>query len=201
MATPIDDDTLQRFYDGDLTPLEEHGVQARIEADPAAQQRLAELGRLTELMREAADELGSSVHSSGLFAAIETQLKQQTEVGFGARFKVISSEWLEHRRASLVPLVAATAVAAATLVAVVRPAPPAQLPRLTARNEAPVVAPAGPATEATQPTEVEPEALAQAHGSRVENVDFGASTGTVFEIDNEGVAVAVVWITDDEELP
>jgi len=200
MATPIDDDTLQRFYDGDLTPLEEHGVQARIEADPAAQQRLAELGQLTELMREAADELGQSVHSSKLFAAIETQLAQESQVGFGARFKVISSEWLEHRRASLVPLVAATAVAAATLVAVVRPGAPAQLPRITAQNGAPSAAP-GLVDEAPTAPPAAPPVARAVHGSQVEDVDFGSSTGTVFEIDNEGVAVAVVWITDDEELP
>jgi anti-sigma factor RsiW len=186
--SPIDDDTLQRFYDGDLSPLEEHGVQARIEADPSAQQRLAELGRLTELIREGAEELGKGVSSEALFAGIEARLSSPDEVRFGTRLRVMSSEWFEHRRASLIPLVAATAVAAVTLMVVIRPSQP--LPQTavqvgtTAQREAPVA----------PPVEV-----AAAHGTSVEDVDFGASTGTVFEIDNEGVAVAVVWITDDDE--
>jgi len=185
--TPIDDDTLQRFYDGDLSPLEEHGVQARIEADPAAQQRLAELGRLTELIREGAEELGESVRSSTLFAAIEARLAEPDQVGFGARLRVIGGEWLEHRRASLLPLLAATAVAAVTLMVVIKPS--SELPELGG-------------TAAPSPQEAAqgaPIQVAEVHGSSIENVDFGASTGTVFEIDNEGVAVAVVWITDDDE--
>jgi anti-sigma factor RsiW len=188
--TPIDDDTLQRFYDGDLSPLEEHGVQARIEADPAAQQRLAELGRLTELIREGAEELGESVRSSALFAAIEAKLAEPDQVAFGARLRVLGGEWLEHRRASLFPLLAATAVAAVTLMIVIRPS--SQLPETS-----------GAATpSAQQAAPVAPAQVAEVHGSSVEDVDFGASTGTVFEIDNEGVAVAVVWITDDdEEMP
>lgn len=177
MATPIDDDTLQRFYDGDLTSLEEHSVHAQIEADPDAQRRLAELGRLTEVMRDAAEELGRSVSSAALFAAIESKLAQPEEVGFGTRLRVVASEWLEHRRATLAPIVTAAAVAAITLVAVIRPNESAQLP-VAGESEAAVVA---------------------VHGSRVENVDFGSSTGTVFEIDNGGVAAAVVWITDDEQ--
>ncbi len=177
MATPIDDDTLQRFYDGDLTPLEEHSVNALLEADPEAQRRLAELGRLTEVMREAAEELGRSASSAALFAAIESKLAQPEELGFGTRLRVVTSEWLEHRRATLAPIITATAVAAITLVAVVRPNEGAELP-IAGESEAQVIA---------------------VHGSRVENVDFGASTGTVFEIDNGGVAAAVVWITDDEQ--
>jgi anti-sigma factor RsiW len=185
---PIDDDTLQRFYDGDLSPLEEHGLQARIEADPAAQQRLAELGRLTELIREGAEELAQSVSSQALFAGIEARLDQPDEVGFGTRLRVMTGEWFEHRRASLIPLVAATAVAAVTLMVVIKPNQPlpeiATPPAPMAQRELPVPQPAD---------------VAQVHGTSVEDVDFGASTGTVFEIDNEGVAVAVVWITDDEE--
>ena len=72
------------------------------------------------------------------------------------------------------PVVAASAVAAATLLIVNR----------------------------TNPAVVPPPQAAVVHGTRVENVDFGSNTGTVFEIENGGVAVAVVWITeDDEESP
>ncbi|MDB4976155.1 MAG: hypothetical protein JWN48_4496 [Myxococcaceae bacterium] len=192
-APEIDDDTLQRFYDGDLSPLEEHSVQQRIEGDPLAQRRLAELGQITELLRESAMTLGDSVHSSGLFAAIEARLAEPDDTRFGARFKMMTSEWVEHRRAALVPFVAATAVAAVTLFAVVKPGEPSLI---SVSSEAPG---SEASSSAPEPAQLAATAPVQVHGSRVEDVDFGSSTGTVFEIDNQGVAVAVVWISDDEE--
>jgi len=187
---PIDDDTLQRFYDGDLSPLEEHSVQARIEADPDAQRRLAQLGRLTDLMRSAAEELGESVPSDALFAAIEARLDAPEQAGFGARLRVITSEWMEHKRAVVIPLVAAGAVAAASLLAVLRPGAPAA-------NDPAV----GGTMQALQDVSVRDQVGVPPPGSTVEEVDFGSSTGTVFEIENQGAAVAVVWITDDEDKP
>lgn len=174
MATPIDDDTLQRFYDGDLSPLEEHSVQTRIEGDVAAQRRLAELAKLSELMQSAADELSGQLDSQALFAAIERRIDERKPLGFGPRLRVISGEWLEHRRTTLMQIVAASAVAAATLLVVTR----------------------------TNPNNGHPlEGGEVVHGTRVENVDFGSSTGTVFEIEDRGVGVAVVWISEDEEAP
>jgi len=182
MANPIDDDTLQRFYDGDLTPLEEHGVQARIEADPAAQRRLAELGRLTDLIRDAADELGAQVDSRALFAGIAGQIAQPEKVAFGARLRLVAAEWVEHKRAVLVPMVAASAVAAATLLVVLRPQGPVADVSIG---------------EVAQLREY--GALDAPPGSSIEAVDFGSNTGTVFEVDNHGVSAAVVWIAEDEE--
>lgn len=177
MATPIDDDTLQRFYDGDLSPLEEHSLSARIEGDADAQQRLAQLSKLTDLLRDNAHELAKGVDSAAMFSAIESKLTRAEQPGFSARLRVLTSEWLEHKRGSLVPIVAAAAVAAATLLMVTR-------------------------GQNTLPADDEGAGeTAQVHGSRVENVDFGTNTGTVFEIDDRGVAVAVVWIAEEEETP
>jgi anti-sigma factor RsiW len=184
---PIDDDLLQRFYDGDLTPLEEHGVQAQIEADPRAQRRLAELGRVTELVRQGTSELSGKLDANALFSAIEAKLAQPSQVPVTQRLRVRTSEWLEHRRGTVVALFGTTALAAASLLAVLRPG--GQLPE---GDGALVLAPG----ELRAP--VVPTALEAPHGSNIEDVDFGASTGTVFELDNEGVAVAVVWINDDE---
>ncbi|HEY6878091.1 MAG TPA: hypothetical protein VI299_08720 [Polyangiales bacterium] len=188
MTAPLDDDTLQRFYDGDLSPLEEHRVQACIEADPQLQDRLAELAQLTEVMRRGTRALGQGLDSQALFAAIEGELEKPSRVGLGARLRVVSSEWTEHRRSALVAIGGATAVAAATLLAVLRPEQHAP-----SHDGSLVLAPG----EEQQP--IVPYASEPVHGSSVENVDFGANTGTVFELDNEGVAVAVVWISDDEE--
>jgi anti-sigma factor RsiW len=179
MATPIDDDTLQRFYDGDLSPLEEHSLSARIEGDVDAQRRLAQLSKLSELLRDNAHELAKGVDSAALFGAIEAKLADATQPSFGSRLRVISSEWLDHKRTAVVPIVAATAVAAAVLLMVVR----------------------GNAPQVSESSDSTAQIGAEIHGSRVENVDFGTNTGTVFEIEDRGVAVAVVWIAEDEESP
>jgi anti-sigma factor RsiW len=190
-TSDIDDDTLQRFYDGDLSPLEEHGVQARIERDPEAQRRLVELGRLTDVLRVAADELATQVNSGALFASIEQRLNAPDETGSGTRVRLIASEWFEHRRTALLPVLAATGMAAIALLAVLKPAAPT-LVEPGSTNVTRAVPTAQLGTEQTTPSEV--------HGTRVEDVDFGTSTGTVFEIDNQGVATAVVWITDEDTL-
>ena len=189
MSTPseIDDDTLQRFYDGDLSPLEEHGVQARIERDPEAQRRLVELGRLTDVLRAGADELATHVNSGALFASIEQRLNAPDDTGAGTRVRLVASEWFEHRRTALLPVLAATGMAAIALLAVLKPGAPT-LVEPGSTN----VTRAVPVLVATPGPEV--------HGTRVEDVDFGTSTGTVFEIDNQGVATAVVWITDEDTL-
>jgi anti-sigma factor RsiW len=182
MAQPIDDDTLQRLYDGDLSPLEARSVEARVATDPAAQRRLDELRWLGAALRETADELGAEAPSDAMFAAIQARIATPEKAALGERLRVLSSEWLTHRRGRLIPAVATAAVAAAALIAVLKPVSP-------------------PAESALRPDGQPGAVYAFAKGSQVENVDFGTSTGTVFEVDNEGVAAAVVWISDDEGEP
>jgi hypothetical protein len=101
---------------------------------------------------------------------------------------------MEHRRGVVVSLVGATAVAAAALLTVLGPRAadgPSELAQRTKGvSESPTVAAPLPSAA---------PAMARVQGSRVENVDFGGNTGTVFEIESQGVTTAVVWITDDEE--
>ena len=175
MARELDDETLQRYYDGELSPVEERSVRARVEKDPEAQAELAQLARLSEMMQTAAEEMGSGLDADGMFAAIEQ----------GERFRVIRSEWVEHKKGVVVPLVAATAVAAAALFTVAGPAPKDET--TFAGNDQP-------------PVTVKPQPPApQVHGTQVEDVDFGSNTGTVFQIESKGIATAVVWIADEEE--
>jgi anti-sigma factor RsiW len=190
-TSDIDDDTLQRFYDGDLSPLEEHGVQARIERDPEAQRRLIELGRLTDVLRAGADELATHVNSGALFASIEQRLNAPDDTGAGTRTRLVASEWFEHRRTALLPVLAATGMAAIALLAVLKPGTPTLVEPGSTNVTRPV--PVASDTQVVTP-------IAEVHGTRVEDVDFGSSTGTVFEIDNQGVATAVVWITDEDTL-
>lgn len=193
MATELDDDTLQRYYDGDLSPLEERVVRARIDADPDAQMRLARLERLSDILGIAAEEMGSGLDSASLFAGIEASLKKEPQPGMGERLRVIAGEWSEHKRGVVISLGAAAAIAAAALLVVVDRGPTddsqarsAPRPREERKERLAEAAPNVPAAEPV-------------HGSQIENVDFGKNTGTVFEIENAGVKTAVVWIADEEE--
>lgn len=180
----LDDDLLQRYFDGELAPEEDRRVRAEVSADAAAQKRLAELARLSELMREPFRSAAREVDADRMFANIERGIREQKARGFGERLRVIASEWTEHRKGLLVPTIAGMAVAAAALVVLLSP-----------RHARDLTAHAP--TEPTPPVAI----AALVHGSSVENVDFGASTGTVFEVESAGVPAAVVWIADDEEAP
>jgi anti-sigma factor RsiW len=172
----LDDDTLQRYFDGELSPVEERSVRAEVQGNAEAQARLRQLAELSELVRLAVAQSTHGLDADAMFAGIQGDIRKQEKLGFGERFRLYSSEWVEHRKGVLIPTVASLAVAAAALIVLLVPHEPS--PKL-----------------ATLPTSTAPAV----HGSRVENVDFGKSTGTVFEVDNEGVSAAVVWIADDEE--
>jgi hypothetical protein len=176
----LDDDTLQRYFDGELPAREAQAVQKQVEQSPEAQRRLRELARLGDLIRLSAAEAARDLDSNALFSRIEAGIREQKQLGFGERLRVLGSEWSEHRRGVLVPMLGAAAAAAAALVIVLVPRHAAE-PSVGLKPAAPELA------------------IAMTHGSRIENVDFGSNTGTVFEIDNQGVAAAVVWIADDEE--
>jgi anti-sigma factor RsiW len=178
----LDDDTLQRYFDGELSPVEERTVRGQVEGDAAAQARLRELAKLSELVRIAVAQSTAGLDADALFAGIQSDVRKQEQLGFGERFKLHSSEWVQHKKGVLIPTIASLAVAAAALVVLL-------VPHETSEKLATVPVPASQTAPGVQTV----------HGSRVENVDFGKSTGTVFEVDNEGVSAAVVWIADDEE--
>jgi hypothetical protein len=176
MTMALDDDTLQRFYDGALSTEQERSVRAEVAKSAQAQARLAELSRLSELMRGSLAAQAREIDSDALFRSIEASIAQDRALGLGERLRVVGSEWIEHKRAVVVPALASVAVAAAALLTFLSP------------------------REVSAPEDASaPPGAALVHGSSIENVDFGASTGTVFEVESEGVHAAVVWIADDDE--
>jgi anti-sigma factor RsiW len=178
----LDDDTLQRFYDGALSPDEERSVRAQVETNPGAQARLAELARFSDLMRGPLLAHAGELDSDALFRSIETGIAQDQALGLGARLRVLGSEWLEHKKSVIVPALASVAVAAAALLTFLAPHGTVDRDVVLPEDSAPLAA--------------------LVHGSSIENVDFGQSTGTVFEVESDGVRAAVVWIAeDDEEAP
>jgi anti-sigma factor RsiW len=201
MTTQLDDDTLQRYYDGELSPVEERAVRARVEGDAVAQARLAELQKLSEMVRMAADEMGAGLDSSALFAGIQADVKKQAGEGVGARLRVVREEWGQHRRGSVVAMGVAGAIAAAALLSVLTPAMQREGSDEVARSvqQKERVRLAEAPAPASAPADGSRAVHAAVAGSQVENVDFGDSTGTVFEIESEGVKTAVVWISDEDE--
>ena len=47
----LDDDTLQRYFDGELSPVEERSVRGEVQGNAQAQARLRQLAELSELVR------------------------------------------------------------------------------------------------------------------------------------------------------
>jgi hypothetical protein len=178
----LDDETLQRYFDGELPVKQAQAVQKLVEGSPDAQRRLRELARLGDLIRMAAAEAARDLDSDVLFSRVEAGIREQKALGFGEHLRVLSAEWREHRRGVLVPMLGAAVAAAAALAIVLVPRH-VEEPGVGSRPVSPDLG------------------GVIAHGTRIENVDFGSNTGTVFEIDNEGVAAAVVWIAEDDEEP
>lgn len=185
MSTPeLRDDTLQQYFDGELSPAEADEVRAALEKNADARARLAELGRLSNLVRLAAEDLGSGVDANDLFARVQRGIESthglRVVAGGGRR------HGLEGWRIA-VPIVG-LAAAAAILFALFRPTDEA----------APVVE-----VEDVDIVEVdEPSMLIveAPQGTEVEEVDFGNNTGTIFAVEGDaGEPIAVVWINDDDD--
>lgn len=184
MSTELDDEILQRYYDGDLSPVEERAVQNRVAEDPMARRKLAAFAELSELMQLAASEAASNLDSEAMFAQIEAQIAGEEKLGLGQRLRVIASDWADNKRHVVLPFIGAAAAAAVvSLMFLTQDAD-----ENTARTS--------PTREKVRVAKIEGQRV---HGSRVEQVDFGQSTGTVFEIESSGIATAVVWIADEEE--
>src|SRR5690349_11338670 len=94
----LDDDTLQRYHDGELPAAEARAVQREVEQSPEAQRRLRELAALGDLIRLSLAEGARELDSNALFSRIEAGIREQQRLGFGERLRVLSAEWSEHRR-------------------------------------------------------------------------------------------------------
>jgi anti-sigma factor RsiW len=185
MTTPhIDDDLLQRYFDGDLPEGEADEVRRTVEASDDARAQLDRLDRLGRLMRLAADDLSLDVGTEDLYARVSQDVKagdrraalRPIEGGRGRRMAVATGMGL--------------ALAAAVTLALLQPwqaSPGTPVAEAPVRDALPALA-----GGAEQPGR---------QGSEVLEVDFGGNTGTVFEVQGAaGQPLAVVWINDDGVL-
>ncbi len=186
-APELRDDLLQQYFDGELPPAEAADVRELLEKNEEARARLAQLGRLHDLVRLAAEELGDDVDGNALYERVEKGIES------GRGLRVIGGpgrrRGIEAWRVA-VPVVG-LAAAAAILFVLLRPgdgAPGGPIARVDVEGSDLVE------IDDTSMLVVEPP-----EGSEVEEVDFGHNTGTIFAVEGEaGEPIAVVWINDDE---
>lgn len=181
--THIDDDKLQRFYDGELTEGEALVVGRDVEASDLEQARVAQLERLGRVLRVGAEAEAETIDSDALFLRIERGI----EADPGPRLKLIEGRKRRQRNGA----VAGVAMAIAAAVAIAFLAQPSSEPAIAVHPDE------GEEMRAQidDPTHVQ---LHPPGGSSVEVVEFGANTGTVFEVEgDEGQPLAVVWIAEE----
>lgn len=183
--THIDDDKLQRFYDGELTEGEAIVVGRDVDASELEQARVAQMERLGEILRAGAEAEADEIDSEALFLRIERGI----EADPGPRLKLIEGRKKKQRNTA----VAAVAMAIAAAVAIAFLAQPSTEPEIaesTHPDEGEQMV-----ADIDDPTQV---MLDPPGGSSVERIEFGANTGTVFEVEgDEGQPLAVVWIAEE----
>ncbi len=185
----LDDDKLQRLFDDDLTEGEAILVRRDVESSPLEKARIAQLERLGELVRLAADDLAADIDSDALFAEIDAGIKASPN----PRLQVIEGE-RQRQKAGVAVAVALAIAAAVTLVLLLNPTKDEVAGRHPMDTDREAVA---------HEVEIEDPELRLVHppaGSEVLDVDFGSNTGTHFSVlGDRGQPLAVVWI--DEEAP
>lgn len=176
----INDDVLQKLFDEELGELEGDfdALKAEIDESELEQARLLRLERLGDLVRWSADEAQNDLDSDALFAKIQADLTERPQL------RVVQGQ----KRTQRVVAIAAAglAIAAAIMLAIMW-----QAKDEGEIAEHPMDDPRELYVEGSSATFVTPT------GTEVEEVDFGANTGTVFEVEGEeGQSLAVVWIAE-----
>jgi hypothetical protein len=188
----LDDDVLQRYFDGELSELEQESVKQRLSAHD--EHVLRGLSRLHDMMVASAEEAGRDVDSNALFTRISRGVEEERRLGRGPELTVVPGTVRVKDRSTFWVVSAAVVAAAATLLLVLSP-------RATTPDED-LTATTGSTEGSVTVVEEEPAVTAMIEappGTEVEEVDFGTSTGTVFAVEGPaGQPLAVVWINDEE---
>ncbi len=180
----VDDDKLQQFFDGELTEGEAKIIDRDVARSSDEQARVDQLERLSDLMQWTADDVAANIDADAVFAKIEEGVAADKS----PRLQVIEGAKKTQRTMAIVAvgLTMAAAVALAYLMGTgensgtVATHPMDDRREVLVENDMPVIHVEAPA------------------GTEVEHVDFGANTGTVFEVEgSEGQPLAVVWIAEE----
>jgi hypothetical protein len=179
----LNDELLQRHFDGELEPGEQTGVRQALSECESCNARLESLDKLSRLIRMAtrdAEEAAGDADFNGMFARIERATHEPAQ----ASDRVLRPKGTAHSkwfRPAVMSGVAALAVAAAVFLMVSRP------------DSNPTDETYGDDGDGTL------AALETSH-SEITHVDFGPNAGAVFDIAyDDGSSTPVVWIDDDDD--
>ncbi len=185
----LDDDKLQRYFDGELTDGEATVMRRDIEASDLEQARIQQLERLGDLVRMNADDVSADIDADALFSGIEAGIAQE-----GPRLKLIEGA-RRKQRAGVVVGVAVAIAAAVTLVLLLKPPADDNVARHPMDTDQERIA-------TDDDIEIEESGFHIVHppsGSEVVRIDFGSNTGTIFQVEgDEGQPLAVVWIDEGD---
>jgi anti-sigma factor RsiW len=190
----LEDELLQRHFDGDLRPGRAAEVKQHLEGCTVCSQRQRALVALHGMVVMAAEESARGVDFEALYAKIEHGIREQRTPSLSERLAVWWRDLAEQRPGQVWVPAGAALAAAVVLVMVFRGEP---VPEPTAHHQQAPAQHEEPADElAAAPA---PHAAASIESSsEIVQIDFGSNAGTVFEIAlADGKSTPVVWINDD----
>jgi anti-sigma factor RsiW len=170
-SAKTEDDKLQMLFDGELAPEEEAAVRRDLEASAEGMVQLREWERIRDAMQRMSTEWTGALDSDALFARIEADIAAPAP----QEPAVVAPPVLRvvpggRERRVWGAIATGLAAAAAILLAVM-----------------------------ARPGEPTPSDVEMARGTEVLEVDFGANTGTIFNVEGgAGESLAVIWIDDEE---
>jgi anti-sigma factor RsiW len=191
-APHVEEELLQRYFDGDLQGAPAASVSQHIAGCDDCKKRHVALGELHKLIVMSAEHAALDVDFERAFANIERGTRERPPPSLIERLSVWWRDLIEQRPEQLWAPAFGAALAAGVLVFVLRDGGSGageEVAATTPKPPAPIVV-------ATAPT-VPPEPVEFAN-TEVVQVDFGSNPGTVYEIALAGgVSTPVVWINDD----
>lgn len=185
----LDDELLQRHFDGDLIGDDAARAEAHVQGCAQCKAKLAGLSQLSKLITLGTQDSAQAADLSGLFERIERGIAADEG---GARVVPIARAKKRSFGATSA-LFAGLAAAAAVVLMVYRPG--GSGPSIDSAVPADAPAPSAPPPQPIAPTAATGPAPAS---SEVVQVDFGANAGTVFDIAlSDGSSTPVIWINDE----
>lgn len=179
-ATHLSDEQLQCHFDGELEPHERGEVLAHLSGCADCDSRLAQLGRLQNLVRMAAEDAADDADWQGMFARIERAAAEPEAPVVQQPNAAARARWF---RPATMSAAGAIAIAAAVLLIIYRPESD------------------GPTESYEEQRGSEGDLVALATHSEIMHVDYGPNAGQVFDIDfDDGSSTPVVWINDDDDV-
>ncbi|MBN1655441.1 MAG: zf-HC2 domain-containing protein [Deltaproteobacteria bacterium] len=180
----LEDELLQRYFDGELSNGSAAEVKQHLESCESCRRRHRSLERLRAFINMTVTDAAREVDFNALYGRIEAGVDKARD-----EKKVVSIRTRLGATLRRPVLIASVALAAAVMIIIFRTAPSEPVARGGAgrkRSERTVL--------------VDSRSAIKLRNSEVVQVDFGANTGTVFEIAlAEGVSTPVVWINDEAD--